>query len=91
MQDLSYVYILESLSDKRLYVGYTKNLRLRLKKHKYGEVISTRDRRPLKLVYWEECENRYEGRKREKYLKSLYGAREKKKLVDGFHGKTGRL
>jgi len=90
-KDISFVYILRSLKDNKLYVGYTINFQQRLKKHKYGEVIATRNRRPLKLVYWEECDNRYSGRKREKYLKSLYGSREKQKLIKSFKGLTGIL
>lgn len=87
-EQFSYVYILRSLKDNNLYVGYTTNIEQRLKQHKYGEVKSTKNRRPLELVYREKCFNRYEGRKREKYLKSLYGVREKRKLIENFKDKV---
>ena len=80
-----YIYILRSIKDKKLYVGYTTNLEKRLKKHKYGEVTSTKKRRPFELVYKELCISRYEGRKREKFLKSLYGYREKYRLIKQYN------
>lgn len=78
------VYILKSIKDKKLYVGYTTNLKERLKKHKYGEVKATKNRRPLELVYCEKWESRDTARRREKYLKSLYGYREKYRLIKNF-------
>ena len=87
-QKISFVYILQSIKDNKFYVGYTTNLKNRLKRHKQGEVKATKYRKPLRLVYYEECESRYEGRKREKYLKSLYGYREKRKLIKEFDKKV---
>jgi len=48
-----YVYVLESLSDGNWYTGYTTNLRIRLKEHNLGRNNSTKNRRPLKLIYFE--------------------------------------
>ena len=47
------VYVLQSLKDKRTYVGCTHNLENRIKEHNYGEVQSTKSRRPFKLIYKE--------------------------------------
>lgn len=85
-----YVYILKSRKDKKLYVGYTTNLRNRLKKHELGRVAATRNRRPLKLVYYESWNSREIARKREKYLKSLYGYREKCRLIKEFEAIQNR-
>lgn len=52
-----YVYILKSNKDKKLYTGYTNNLKLRFEQHRKGQVLSTKDRRPLKLIYYEACLN----------------------------------
>ncbi|MFC1516799.1 GIY-YIG nuclease family protein, partial [Thermodesulfobacteriota bacterium] len=41
--------------DKKFYVGFTKNLKLRFEQHKKGIVESTKDRRPLNLIYYEAC------------------------------------
>ena len=45
-----YTYVLQSEKDDKFYVGFTKNLKLRFEKHFKGQVESTRDRRPLKLI-----------------------------------------
>ena len=66
-----YVYILQSEKDKRYYIGQTKDIKKRFARHMKGEVISTRNRRPLKIVYSEECSSRREAMNREKYIKSL--------------------
>lgn len=68
-----YVYVLKSDRDKKLYTGYTKNLKLRFEQHKKGLVESTKDRRPLKLIYYEACLNRQDATHREKYLKTYLG------------------
>jgi len=54
---------------------YTKNIDIRIKQHNNGEVTSTKNRRPLKLVYYEASENINDGIHREKYLKNTYGKR----------------
>ncbi len=86
-----YVYILRSLKDKKLYVGYTSCLEKRLLSHKLGKVKATKNRLPLELVYYEECKTRLLAVRREKYLKSLYGAKTKKKLIENFNGKKVRI
>jgi putative endonuclease len=70
-----YVYVLHSNRDKKKYTGYTKNLKLRFEQHNKGLVNSTKDRRPLKLIYYEACLNQQDATKREKYLKTIYGKR----------------
>lgn len=67
-----YVYIQKSLKDSELYIGSTKDLRIRFKKHNSGQVLSTKARRPWKLVYYESYADESEARKREHNLK-LYG------------------
>lgn len=70
-----YIYILISLRDKNFYVGYTNNLPNRLKLHNSGQVISTKNRQPLKLLYYEACLNQQDATHREKYLKTSWGKR----------------
>ena len=66
---MQYVYVLRSQKDNKNYVGYTKNLKLRFEQHNKGLVDSTKDRHPLKLIYYEACLNQQDATKREKYLK----------------------
>ena len=73
MSEFFYSYILESEKDGKKYAGYTKDLNLRFEQHQNGEVRSTRDRRPLKLIYFEACLCQADALKREKYFKTHYG------------------
>jgi len=66
-----YVYILQSLKDTRLYIGYTSDLKLRYKQHQNGEVESTKHRRPLRLMYYEAYKNKKLAEEREKKLKQF--------------------
>jgi len=66
-----YVYILKSLKDNKFYTGYTKNLKLRFEQHNKGLVTSTKNRRPLELIYFEGCINQQDATHREKYLKTF--------------------
>jgi putative endonuclease len=68
-----YTYVLQSNKDGNFYVGFTKDLKLRFEKHCKGQVDSTRDRRPLNLIYYEACLSQDDTTKREKYLKSYHG------------------
>ena len=70
-----YVYVLLSGKDGNFYVGYTSDLRKRVIEHKKGQVASTKNRRPLQLVYYEVSRNQQDATTREKYLKSTYGRR----------------
>ena len=67
--DMYYVYILKSFKDKKLYIGYTANLRARLAEHIRGNVDSTKHRRPFKLIYYEAYANEEDAKKREKSFK----------------------
>jgi putative endonuclease len=70
-----YVYILRSDKDKNFYVGYTENLKSRFEQHQKGQVDSTKDRRPLKIIYSEACLDKHDALHREKYLKTYLGRR----------------
>ena len=70
-----YTYVLLSEIDGNFYVGYTKDLKLRFEQHDKGRVESTRQRRPLKLIYYEACVNQEDALRRERYLKTYNGKR----------------
>ena len=72
------VYILQSLKDKRTYVGSTNNFERRLVQHQTGKVISTKHRVPFKVLLTEEFESLKEARKRELWYKSGAGRRKLK-------------
>ena len=72
-----FVYILEC-SDKTLYTGIATDIERRLDEHNNSDKGAkyTKIRRPLKLVYSEESEDRSSASKREYAIKKL--SREKK-------------
>ncbi len=70
-----YTYVLKSVEDNKLYIGFTIDLRKRISEHTNGKVFATRDRRPLKLVYYEACSSKEKAVKREKYFKTGFGRR----------------
>jgi putative endonuclease len=76
-----FVYILKSLKDSGYYMGQTKNLGARIKKHNKGLVKSTKPRIPFTLIKKEDFNTRGEARKRENYLKKLKGGNEFKKII----------
>lgn len=76
-----WVYFLYSESKKNVYVGCTGNLKKRLKEHQDGLVESTKNRKPLTLIYKEKYSTLSLARRREKYFKSLYGYRKRKRIL----------
>ena len=84
-----YAYILRSLKDKSLYIGYSPDLRNRLRKHNAKQVSSTKDKVPLKLIYYEAYLERKDATGREKFLKSGAGWRFIKKQIKHFLEKDG--
>jgi len=76
-----YVYILKSKFDNKLYIGFTSNLEKRLSEHNSGGVESTRNRRPLELIYYEAYKNKTDALKREKFLKTTKGKLQLRKQI----------
>lgn len=80
-----YIYILFSEKDNKLYIGYTPDLKARIKKHNSGYVLTTKNRRPLKLIYYESYLTDSDAKRREKFLKGGKGRGELKiQLKDCF-------
>lgn len=67
-----YVYILE-LRDKSYYHGFSDNLRTRIKSHQDGSVESTKNLRPIELVFYSAFKTKTKALAFEKYLKSSSG------------------
>ncbi len=79
-----YTYVLRSKIDKKLYFGYTEDLKLRIEQHNKGQVVSTKHRRPLDLIYFEGCLDKKDALKREKYFKTYYGKMFIKKRLSNY-------
>lgn len=70
-----YVYVLHSTKDNGFYIGFSTNLRARLRQHQDGESIATSHRGLWKLIYYEAYTEREDAEGREKFLKSGAGRR----------------
>ncbi len=68
-----YVYVLLSIIDKKLYIGYTNNLKRRIKQHNEGKTDSLKNRRPLKLIYFEAYFDKKDAQDKERFYKSGRG------------------
>ena len=67
-----YCYILQ-LKDDSYYHGYTTNLKLRFTDHQRGIVPSTKDLRPVKIVFYVAFISKSKALSFEKYLKTGSG------------------
>jgi putative endonuclease len=70
-----YVYVLCSIADDGLYIGYSANLRKRVEQYVQGDSLATSYRRPWKLIYYEAYLEQADAIGRERYLKSGAGRR----------------
>ena len=84
MENFFHTYVLKSEVDGKNYTGYTNNLNLRFEQHNNGYVESTKNRRPLKIIYFEACLSQNDALKREKYFKTHYGKMFLKKRLKSY-------
>jgi len=81
---MHYVYILQSLKNKKLYIGYTNNLKKRLQEHNSGKSLATKPFRPYKLIFYEAFLDKKDAKAREEYLKSGWGLRSIRKMLKNY-------
>lgn len=79
-----YVYVLQSLKDNKLYIGFTSDLKRRFKEHNNGESKSTKSRKPFELLYYEAHKSERDARRRERYLKTDKGKSDLKQMIREF-------
>lgn len=68
-----YVYVLKSINRNFIYVGFTTNLKIRLKNHNNREELSTKYYAPFELIHYEAYRNEKDAKRREKYFKTTKG------------------
>lgn len=79
-----YIYILQSLKNKSLYIGYTTDLKKRFKDHNNGKNLATKLFLPYRLIFYEAFLNKKDAKNREIYLKSGWGFRSIKKILKNY-------
>ncbi|MBI2485039.1 GIY-YIG nuclease family protein [Candidatus Uhrbacteria bacterium] len=75
-----FVYLIQSESDQRYYIGQTQDLTARLEEHNNGEVPSTCNRVPFRLIGYETYKTRSKARWREYSLKK--SAHRRKQFIE---------
>ena len=75
-----YVYAITSLHRNYIYVGLSENVERRFSEHNSGKNKTTKPYLPFRIILVEECVNRVEARKQEKFYKSGIG-KEKLKMI----------
>jgi len=66
--------MLKSEKDGSLYIGYTNDLKRRLVEHNDKQNVSTRNKAPFQLVYYEAYKAKADARHREDMLKHFAGS-----------------
>lgn len=84
MNEMYYVYVLQSERDDKFYTGFTHDLNKRIEEHNSKISKATAGRTPLNLVYYEFCLNHKDAMKRERYLKSTWGKRYIKGRIENY-------
>jgi len=82
VEGMFFTYVLFSLKDRKLYVGYSSNVFARFDQHRSGQVAATMNRRPLELIYYEAYQTDIEAKRRERYLKGGNGRETLKRQID---------
>ena len=73
MKNFYYTYVLLSSRDNKFYIGFTSNLKRRIKEHEQGKNVSTASRLPVKLIYFEGHRSKRDAMRREGYFKTTKG------------------
>jgi len=77
-----YVYIIKSQKKGKLYKGFSKNIKRRIKEHNSGNVTFTKPDKPWKLIYYEAFDNKIDALLEEKFIKSGKGKERLKYLFN---------
>jgi len=68
-----YFYILRSQKNNKLYLGYTTDLKARLKSHNSSENKATKPNAPYDLIYYSAFTSQPDALECEKYFKTTAG------------------
>ena len=77
-----FIYLLQSKKDKSFYIGFANDIKARMEKHNQGLVKSTKNIRPVELIYCEVYKSKKDALIREKRLKHF---------AKGFASLKGRI
>jgi len=68
-----YFYVLRFNENKKLYYGFTDDLKRRIKEHKSGKSTFTSNNGSFELVFYEAYLNKKDAQEAERYFKTGHG------------------
>lgn len=77
-----FFYILRSVKNGLLYLGFSPDLKKRLKSHNDGENKATKPNIPYKLIYYSAFKNKQDAIACEKYFKTTAGWKRIHKMLE---------
>ena len=83
---MAWLYILQSKTTGRFYIGSTNDLPRRLSEHERSHSLATRARGRWELVYQDMCETLSDARRRELQVKNWKSARRIRQLIENSIG-----
>jgi len=77
-----YFYILRSFKNKKFYLGFTPDLKRRIKSHNDGENKATKPNTPYELIFYSAFKNEKDAINCEKYFKTTAGWKRLRKMLE---------
>lgn len=81
-----YFYVLQFEKNKKLYYGYTGNLKKRIVEHKSGKSVFTSRNGDFELIFYEAYKNKKDAKEAEKYFKTGHGREVLKEKLKNYLG-----
>lgn len=84
-----YLYAIESLKNKRIYIGSTGDIKKRILEHNSERgSIYTKKNTPFKLIFYEAFIDKKDAQKAEKFFKTGYGREVLKDKLENYFKKS---
>lgn len=75
-------YILHSIKNGKLYIGFTPDLKARVKSHNDGKNKATKPNIPYELIFYSAFKNQKDATNCEKYFKTTAGWKRLHKMLE---------
>lgn len=76
-----YFYILQSIKNNKLYLGYTNNLKISFKSHNSKKNKASKPNAPFELIFYSAFKNKDDAIECEKYFKTTAGWQRIKRML----------
>lgn len=72
-------------------MGYSNDMVARLKRHNAGHVVATKNRRPLRILFYEEFETKKEAKNQELWWKGAGGRNKLREIFKDHEASIGQF